>query len=183
MTLSRLITGVALTLATTVGFATTQPSKTPPSKSDAKPVHHIAGNPLNARDNFTINSQTAGNVAVKCRFINTGNTIADLYIWTNPKQSKPAEKVHLEASKLGKAVIVSKTFHLKTAEHWWCLINVPNPTASTEKNCAYLAIADATLLTNNPFAIWDKVIRPKETSYQCQIVKPSKAISFYAFVR
>ncbi|MCH9770716.1 MAG: hypothetical protein K0U12_07550 [Gammaproteobacteria bacterium] len=147
------------------------------------PIHSVVGNPLGARDNYTLNSKKSQDVSVLCRFINTGDTEADLKVWINPTAQEPETSIHLAAGKTAKPSIVSKKFTIKTGTHWWCLINLPDKEKMKLHDCGYLSISDAAIVTHNPFAVWKQVERPKRTSYQCSIQKPNKDLSFFPFVK
>ena len=101
-------------------------------------THHIQGNPIGRRDDYTLNSTNEKQARVQCVFTNRGRKEADLNIWTSPTQTKPSTTVHLKSATPKKPYRIKQTFRLPLNDQWWCRIYVPRP--KQRKRLALLVI-------------------------------------------
>jgi len=143
-------------------------------------THHIQGNPISRRDDYTLNSVQARQATIQCVFTHRGAKKADLNIWTAPTQTKPFTTLHLNTASISKPYTIKRKFSLPLNNEWWCRIYIPRPKRRW-KYCAYFSISDATIAETNPFSTWNKTIHSKDTHYTCKILKASKGLSFYYF--
>jgi len=95
-------------------------------------TQRIAGNPINRRDDYTINSNTTKQVTIQCSFTNNGTKKAALNIWTSPTQTKPKFTIHLKSASGNKPSILKKTIRNRATNRYRCnLFNLNQESVSS----------------------------------------------------
>jgi len=143
----------------------------------------VSGNPIGQRDNYTINSDDKKKVELSCTFENSGNTPADLFVWTNPTSNRPLQLIHLSPGTRKKPYQIKENYTFKLQKAWWCRIYTPHKNTPRWQYCAYLSVSDATIREINPFTTWDRSSRSRYTHYSCQLTKSDEKTSFFYFRR
>ncbi|MCH9643932.1 MAG: hypothetical protein K0U29_04500 [Gammaproteobacteria bacterium] len=182
--ITRLLIGSIFCISSTLAVAA--PSKKIIKNSDniapaSKPIANIQGNPIGKKDNYTLNSNKAGEQTVECVFINSGDKSIRLKIRTNPTAKAQSKKIRLSKGSTTQPFQLMQRFHLQLAKHRWCHRALPAKTQSTWDYCAYFSVSDAKVSQKNPFTKWSNAIHSNTTSYNCRLKKPGNNISFFYF--